>query len=231
MGFSFPIPCRCRMCSVAFASIINTGFTEKPKLHIMLLTLFASDDPNPAVYSSASALLLAMILCFFCTLIRRCRPTSATPALDEFNASLSPAQSESEKTVTSELLSRIRKLGSTASPRVPNESLLFAEAVLSRVCLSLAQLVHSECDVCCVRTEEQAPGHMRPVLAGLVWVRPHWILVLHIVNFWSLHCVPFLVPDSQRKQRVGDFVDTVLLSLSSIFSGSALGSSLSNLLR
>ena len=47
-----------------FASMINTGFTTKPKSLIMLSTLFASDAPKAAADSSASALLLAMICSF-----------------------------------------------------------------------------------------------------------------------------------------------------------------------
>ena len=57
------------------------------------LDLLASDIPNAAAYSSPS------------TLPKRGRPTTATPALDDFRISLSPAQSESGKTVTSELMS------------------------------------------------------------------------------------------------------------------------------
>ena len=39
------------------ASTINTGFTAKHKSRIMLWTPFASDPPNAAAYSAASALL------------------------------------------------------------------------------------------------------------------------------------------------------------------------------
>ena len=57
--------------------------------------------------------LLAMI--FFC-------PTTATPALDDFLVSLSSAQSESEKTVTSELMSPENLDPVSLCLQVPNES-------------------------------------------------------------------------------------------------------------
>ena len=56
MCCNFPIPCLWRMCSVAFALMVSTGFTAKPKTNIMLWTPFASDAPNAAAYSSVSAL-------------------------------------------------------------------------------------------------------------------------------------------------------------------------------
>ena len=78
------------------------------------------------------------------------------------------------------------------SLQVPDESLQFGKAVLRRIWHSLLQLVHDECYVCSVLTEVQASGHMSSVLADLFWVSPHWILVFHIVNYWSLHCVSVL---------------------------------------
>ena len=98
MYFNLPIPCRWRMCSVAFASMTNTGFATKHKSHIILWTPVASDAPNAAACSSASALLLAMIFCFLVHAFKRRRPTSATPALDGVLVSLPRTQSESEKT-------------------------------------------------------------------------------------------------------------------------------------
>ena len=105
MCFILPLQCQWKMCSVAFATMTNIGFTAKPKSRIMPSTPFASDAPIAAASSSASALLLAMILCFLVYAFKRCRPTSATPAHDDFLVSVSPAQSESEETVTSELMS------------------------------------------------------------------------------------------------------------------------------
>ena len=61
MCFNFPIPCLWRMCSAAFASMGGTGFTAKPKSNP-----FASDAPNAAACSSASALLLAFGRGFLC---------------------------------------------------------------------------------------------------------------------------------------------------------------------
>ena len=72
-----------RMCSVA------SGFTAKSKSCIMPPTPFASDAPNAAAHSSASALLLGMICCFLVYAFKRCRPTSATPALEDFLVSVS----------------------------------------------------------------------------------------------------------------------------------------------
>ena len=89
--FSFPIPCLWRMCSVAFESMFNTGFTAKPKSRIMLWTPFASDGPNAAAYSSAAALLFAMTFCFRVSAFKVC-PSINTPALDDFRVSLQPAQ-------------------------------------------------------------------------------------------------------------------------------------------
>ena len=151
MCFIFPIPCRCRKCSVAFASMINTGFTAKHKSHIMLSTPFASDAPNAAAYSSVSTLLLAMIFCFLMYTYRRCRPTSATPALDDFLVSLSQAQSESEETVTSVPMSPNSKTWIHCLSPVKCFNLL-------KLCCegsyhSLAHLVHGECYVCSVMTE------------------------------------------------------------------------------
>ena len=60
MCFNFPIPCLWRMCSVVFASMASTDFTAKPS-HTSCS--FASDAPNAAAYSSASALLFAMTFC------------------------------------------------------------------------------------------------------------------------------------------------------------------------
>ena len=59
--------------SAAFASMTNTGFTAKPKSSIMLSMPFASEAPNAAAYSSASALLLAMIFCFLVYTVPRAR--------------------------------------------------------------------------------------------------------------------------------------------------------------
>ena len=33
---------------------------------------------------------------------------------------------------------------------------------------------------------------MGSVFAGSLWVQPHWILVLYVINYWSLHCVSIL---------------------------------------
>ena len=57
MCSTFPIPCRCGMCAVALALMINAGVTAKPESHIILSTPFASDAPTAAADSSASALL------------------------------------------------------------------------------------------------------------------------------------------------------------------------------
>ena len=35
---------------------------------------------------------------------------------------------------------------------------------------------------------------MGSVFAGLLWVQPHWILVLRVVNYWSPHCVSLHEP-------------------------------------
>ena len=63
MCFNFPIPCLWRICSVAFASMANTGFFSYTKSLNNDTILFDSDAPNAAACSSASALLFAMILC------------------------------------------------------------------------------------------------------------------------------------------------------------------------
>ena len=87
-------------------------------LHIMLWTPFASDAPNAAAYSSASALLVAMTLCFRVYAFRVCLRIINTPALDDFRVSLQPAQSESVNTVSSSA-SHIQTLVPTVS-RVSN---------------------------------------------------------------------------------------------------------------
>ena len=116
----------------------------------MLSTHFASDAPNAPAYSSASALFLAMIFFFFFVYaFKRCRPTSATPALDDVLVSFLQPSLRWRRLSLLNSCPRIRKLGSIAS--------------LSRVCHSLAQLVHWECYVRSVLTEEQASGHVRPV--------------------------------------------------------------------
>ena len=70
---------------------------------IRLSILCASEDANVAAYSSASAPLLAMICGFLVYAFGRCLPSIATAALDHVLVSLSPAQSATENTVTSEL--------------------------------------------------------------------------------------------------------------------------------
>ena len=60
MCFNLPIPCLWRMCSVAVASMANTSRNPDPSKTTQFLV---SDAPNAAAYSSASALLLAMICC------------------------------------------------------------------------------------------------------------------------------------------------------------------------
>ena len=84
MCFNLPIPCLWRMCSVAFASMANTGF------------IYATN----AACSSASALILAMIFCIRVYAFRVSLPSSITIALDDFRVSQRPAQSESENVVT-----------------------------------------------------------------------------------------------------------------------------------
>ena len=130
MCLMLPIPCRWRMCCYAFASMINTGFTAKPS-HIScsgppsLLTL------TMLLLTVVLLLLLVMIFCFLVHAFKRCRPTSATPAFDDFLVSLSPSQSESNKTVTSELVLGFKNLDPLSlSLQLPNESLRFGEAVL-----------------------------------------------------------------------------------------------------
>ena len=80
MCFSFPIHCLWRMCSVAFASMANTGFFSYPKSLSNDTIPFDSDAPNAAAYSSASALLLAMIFCFRVCAFKACSPSITTPA-------------------------------------------------------------------------------------------------------------------------------------------------------
>ena len=87
----------------------------------------ASDAPNAAAYKSASALLL-MIFCFLVYAFKRCRPTAA---LNDLSDSVSSAQSESEKTVTSELVSEFENLDPLSlTLQVPNKTLQFGKAVL-----------------------------------------------------------------------------------------------------
>ena len=153
--FNFPIPCLWRMCSVAFASMASNGFTAKPKSHIMLWTPFASDAPNAAAYSSASALLYAMTFCLRVYAFMVCLPSISTPALDDFRVSLQPAQSESVNTVSSSAsfpysntclhcLSRFRCLASLFN--------------LARLCW--LGLDHNECHVCSILTEQQTSGNL-----------------------------------------------------------------------
>ena len=97
----FPIPCLWRMCSAAVASMASTGFTAKRESNIMLWTPFASDAPNAAAYSSASALLFAMTFCLRVYAFRVCLHSISMPALRNFRVSLQPAQSESVNTVSS----------------------------------------------------------------------------------------------------------------------------------
>ena len=61
--------------------MINTGFNAKPKSDITLWTPFASEAPNAAAYSSASALLLAMIFGCFVYACRGVGPRARLPRL------------------------------------------------------------------------------------------------------------------------------------------------------
>ena len=62
---------------------------------------FASDAPNAAAYTSASALLFAMTFSFRVCAFKVCPPRKRTPALDDFRVSLQPAQSESVNAASS----------------------------------------------------------------------------------------------------------------------------------
>ena len=77
----------------ASPTVTKSSSSCKTQVTHRALDPLASDIPNAGAYSSAS------------TLPKRGRPTTATPALDDFRISLSPAQSESGKTVTSDLMS------------------------------------------------------------------------------------------------------------------------------
>ena len=109
------------MCSVAFASMINAGFTAKPKSHTMLWTPFASDAGNAAAYSSAFALLLANIFCFlvytFKSVVPRARPPRLT--ISSFHC-LRHGPSQRKLSLLN-LFPRIRKLGSIVSLRSSTE--------------------------------------------------------------------------------------------------------------
>ena len=61
---------------------------------------------------------------------------------------------------------------------------------------------------------------MRSVLADLFWVQLHWILIFHIVNYWGLHCVPILEPQTLN-ENINVWGVMLALSLSSLCSVSA----------
>ena len=77
---------------------------QNPSSRIMLWTPFASDAPNAAAYSSASALFFAMAFCYRESAFRVCLPGTSTPALDDFRVSLQAAQPESVNTISSSAL-------------------------------------------------------------------------------------------------------------------------------
>ena len=101
MRFNFPIPCRCRMCSVAYATVASTGFNSYPKSFTSDTIPFDSDAPNSAVYRSASALLFAMILCLRVYACRDRLPNNITPALHNFQFLCIQPNPESVHVVTS----------------------------------------------------------------------------------------------------------------------------------
>ena len=118
--------------------------------------LFASDAPNAAASSSASALLFAMTLCFRVYAFRVCLPSIITPALDDFRVSLQPTQSESVNTVSSSASFPY----SNTCPHCLSKPFQLGKALLIGTRHLLAQLVHSECYVCSVLTEEQTSSNL-----------------------------------------------------------------------
>ena len=122
---------------------------------------------------------------------KRCRPTSATPALEVFLVSLSPAQSNPEKTITSELTFPNSKTWIHYLSPIKYRTSRFN---LEKLCCEGSDILWRNSFtanvVCSVLPEEQASGHVRSVLADLFFVHLHWILAFHIVDYWGLHGVP-----------------------------------------
>ena len=79
----------------------STGFISQPRSFNNDTIPCDADAPNAAAYSSASALLLAMIFSLLVYAFRVWLPSSITPGLGDFRVSSEPAQSESEDVVTS----------------------------------------------------------------------------------------------------------------------------------
>ena len=104
----------------------------KPNSLIMPSTLFASDAPNAAAYSSASAMLRAMMFLFFlCTLSKSVVLRARLPRLTISSFLFTSAQSESEKLSPLNSCSRLEHLDPLPlSLQVPNDPLQFGEAIL-----------------------------------------------------------------------------------------------------
>ena len=114
--------------------------------------------PNAAAYSSASALFFAMTFCLCVYAFRVCLPSISTPALDDFRVSLQSAPSLSAprpvlhiQTLVLHCLSRFKYLASL---------FCLSRALLIGIRHLSAQLVHNECYVCSILTEEQTSGNL-----------------------------------------------------------------------
>ena len=84
MCSSFPIP-----VENALSGLCVNGqhwFHCKSRVTHHALNPFASDAPNAAAYSSASALLFAMTFCFRVYAFSVCLPSIITPALNDFRS-------------------------------------------------------------------------------------------------------------------------------------------------
>ena len=144
--------------------------------------------------SLSLALFYSLSLSLFLSLTLSYSLSHATPALDDFLVSLSPAQSESEKMPLLDSCPRISKLESIVSLPSSTERVVSIWKSCVVKDLTFIGTTRSRRMLCVLCLQEQASGHMRSVLADLFWV--YWILLFHIVNCWSLHCISILEPQT-----------------------------------
>ena len=97
--------------------------------------------------------------------------------------------------------------------QVSDKSLQFCHALLIKIRHLLAQLVHSECHVCSILTEELPPCNLSLVLAVLrfgLMVLIHFLLHPMLLAF-ALNSYAVVQALSQVHQHVWDHVDTQFL--------------------
>ena len=213
--------------------MINTGFTGKPKSHIMISTAFRFGRSQCCCIQSCFCTASGDDLLFSCVRFQKVSSRDARRPRLTISPFLSPAQSESEKTVTSELMS-------------PNSRHL---APLS-LSISSTERVASICQSCVANdlTVFNATRYTANVVSALSWLRNKHLATSGL--YLLLCSESFRTSDSHLSQsqmlesrtvfpfsssrlstrtstRVEDHVDTPSLSLTNVFSDSAPRYSLS----